>query len=135
MAKLDNLRRIKVEDFDPEVQDTIEKLAEILNSHMDQVINTVNGNIDIDNLNREQIQIEVTVNSNGIPINNNRFSAASGFKGSVIKRVDNLTNPTALLTSAPYMSFVASGQNLYTINSIVGLQANNRYLLTIELSP
>ena len=57
MAKLNNVQRIRPEDF-PEEYSTvvIEQLGAILNQFMQQVVNLSDNNIDFDNLDQNIIQ-------------------------------------------------------------------------------
>lgn len=133
MARLDNVKRIIVEDFPEEDQETIERLAQTLNFFMEQVVNTVNGNLDFENLNRELKTLEVTVDANGVPIQTTKFSTESTIQGLMVVSATNFTNTAVVPTSQPFVSFVTNSNSLATITRVFGLQANNKYRLTLEL--
>lgn len=135
MALLDNVQRIIVESFDPKEQNLVAKIAEIYNFFAENVTENVNGRISIDNLDRELIEIEVTVNSSGVPTITKRFKASEGMRGSKIIRALNQTNVNTYVDSCPFMSFTPVGGEVYTINKITGLEASSKYKLLIELIP
>jgi hypothetical protein len=134
MAKLDNIRRLRPEDYTEKNRPLINKLAFILNPFMEQVVRVLNGNIDQENLSSTITEIEVTVDSNGTPILNNKFNIGlpSIFNGAFCINAVNLTTSTNYPTSAPFLSTTISN-GLLVINNISGLQANEKYRLTIEL--
>lgn len=140
MAQLDALKRIVAEDFKKEDKEMIEKLASILNFHMDQVANAFNGKINFENLTQEIVEITVVVNSSGQPVksitdssinSNFQFSTSrlTGAIGSAIISAQNLTDPSAYTSSAPFMHFEKISDKLFKINKINGLPAANKFLL------
>ena len=133
MSLLDNVKRIIVEEFKQEDRDMASRLAQNWNFFAEQVVNTVNGNLDYDNLNRDLKEIDVTVNTSGIPNQTTKFSAKIGAIDTLIINARNLTNSATYPESSPFISFTPNGQGLYTINKINGLQANNKYRLTFEV--
>lgn len=134
MSKVSNPRRIRAEDFPPDSTPIIEPLASILNVFMEEIITTINGRIDFENLRREIVQYEVTVDSNGVPINNNKLRLSfSSIWGTNVINSENKTNIGTYPTSSPSIHYTANGSNIFTINKINGLQADNKYLLTIEV--
>lgn len=133
MPRIDSVKRINYQDFREEDRETVQKLSEILNFFMEDVVNAMNGNLDFDNLNRELITFEVTVDSNGVPITNNRFSSELNIIGTKVIRADNLVNSAQSVESTPFLTYRNSGTGIYTITNITGLQANTKYRLVIEL--
>jgi hypothetical protein len=133
MAILDSIKRINYQDFKEEDRETIHKLAETLNFFMEDVVNNMNGGIDFDNLNRELLTFEITVDENGIPITNNRFSSALSIVGTKVIRADNLVNSAQSVTTSPFITYRNSGTGIYTITNVTGLQVNTKYRLIIEL--
>ena len=134
MSQLDSIKRIVKEEFKSEDRETIEKLAFILNSFMTQVIDTVNGKIDFRNLNQEVKTINVVVNSNGVPTTTTKIkhNLLTKIQGIICIDARNLTNTTLYPTNAPFLSFTP-GEGVATIKNITGLQANNKYSLTLIL--
>lgn len=134
MSRLDNVQKIIVEDFKEEDQETVAKLATVLNFFMDNVVETVNGKLDFDNLNRELVTIEVTVNSNGTPITGGSFAGSRGAIGSKVISAVNLTNPAQFVEASPFVSFAATQtQGIYAIRNVRGIQPNTKYRLLMEL--
>jgi len=133
MAFIDNLRRIKVEDFPDKDRETVDRIAEYYNSFADQVTNAINGNLDYDNLRNDIKEIQVTVGSNGVPTTSTTFIGDIGMRGTKVVRADNLTNKTNYVTAQPFIIYDAKGNGEYIINKITGLVANNTYKLVFEL--
>lgn len=135
MARLDNVQRILPEDFREEDRQTITQLASVLNYFMTQTVDTINGRIDYDNINKQVVTFDVIVDSTGKPIQTLNFTAESGVIGGNVLNAQNLTNNTLYPTAQPFVSFNALQQNkLYRVNNISGLQANNKYRITLEVT-
>lgn len=135
MARLNNVQRILPEDFPEEDRATVTQLASILNYFMTQTVDVVNGRIDYDNINKQIVTFDVTVDANGKPVQTLNFTAESGVIGGVVLKAQNLTNTAVYPTSQPFVSFSALQQNkLYRVNNITGLQANNKYRITLEVT-
>jgi len=137
MSQLDNPRRLQVDEITEENRDDFRLMAELYNYFVEQVTNTVNGQIGIDNMTRELVTVEVTVDANGNPILGGTFSASIGMIGHNVIRAVNLTNPNIYPTSTPFLTYSATNtvQNLYKIQNITGLPANNKFQLIVELIP
>lgn len=133
MPRIDNVKRIKIEDFPADQQELGSRIAEVYNFFAEQVTNVLNGNVDFENLNENILTFEVTVNSSGTPIDNNRFLSSTGLQGVTVIRAINLTNSINFPTGTPFVSFTASGTGVYTINNISNLPANNKFRLTLRL--
>tara|TARA_R100001086_G_scaffold242973_1_gene171264 strand:- start:181 stop:588 length:408 start_codon:yes stop_codon:yes gene_type:complete len=135
MSRLNNVRRINTQDFKQEDQETVSKLAEILNFFMDDVVNNVNGNLDYDNLSKNLISINITVDANGTPLNTT--SVETGITNPSyleVKRARNLTNSVIYPTGTPLISYTETGTTVVTLNNITNLQPNNIYNLVIEVA-
>ena len=134
MARIDNVQRILVDEFPEEDRETISKLANILNYFMTQTVDVVNGRLDYDNINKSIITIDITVNANGTPLQPTSFNAEAGVIGHDVINARNLTNSAIYPLAKPFVSFSAQQNGLYRINNITGLQPNNKYQLTIEVT-
>jgi hypothetical protein len=132
--RLSNLKRITKEDFTDQDQDFIDKLGGILNPLLEQLSNGLNKNITIENLSREFITTTLEVDSNGVPKSPSqfKFSLATRIVGLHLIRVENLVNPGAYPSTAPFVHWSLNA-NIITIQKVNGLSANNKYRLTIEL--
>jgi len=136
MSKIDNVKRLTVETFQEDHQDTVSKIAQIYNYFVEQVTNTINGKIQIDNLDRQIIEITLSVDSTGKPIGNNKFASESGLRGSKIVRVINTTSRGKYVSQCPFLTFSPTDlPTVYTIENVAGLAPNDKYQLLIELIP
>lgn len=129
---LSNFKRIIVEDLPKESQELGNKLAYILNPTLEQLEQAFNKNIGIDNLNQQVKSIDVTVGGTGAPTNTTQFKSElkSQAKGIICIRAQNRTNGNLVPTSTPFISF-SENEGLITITNISGLQASNKYDLTL----
>lgn len=134
MSRIENERRIIKEEFKKEDRDTIDKLAFILNSFMRQVVDTINGKIDFNNLNQEVKSFSVTVDSNGTPISDLviKYNLLNKIQGIKCINATNLTSSSTYVTGTPFLSYTP-GEGNVTVNNITGLQANNKYYITLIL--
>lgn len=133
MAKLANLKRILKEDFNKEDQDTIDKLAFVLNPFLEQISNAFNKNINIDNLSREisiiNVQNALGVLNTSVQLKTNLNSKIVGI---TVIRADNLTDPTLYPTQTPFVSWTLNGK-IITVLNVTGIQDDNKYQLTLEV--
>ena len=132
MGNPPNFKKITTEDFPPDQQQNIGKLAFPINSFSEQVRNLFDGNVDFLNLNQELVTVKITVNGSGIPTTSNKVKSNLRTKaaGYVCIRAFNLTNSANYPTSTPFINFTQSG-NIVTINQISGLVANEKYSLVL----
>lgn len=129
--KLNNVTQIRAEDFDEEMQDTMQRLGSVLNSFMQQVVELSDGRIDFENRVENIIQFEVTLDSNGKPIQNDKINTGKkSVRGFDIIRAYNLTNNNVYPTQKPFINYNELGSGLIKMQNVVGLQPNNKYLLT-----
>ena len=61
--------KLRVEDFDSNIQDSIGKIAKIYNQFTDSVYRALDGNIDFTNLNRQLVIVNITLNPKGELVN------------------------------------------------------------------
>lgn len=132
MARIPDFRRIDKADFDKDIQDSIDKLAFPLNSFMEQTRTALQGNLDFTNINQQIISLTVTVDATGIPTQKTQYRSTlkSKVAGNICIAAFNVTNPTHFPTTAPFISFNIN-ENIITILNITGLQANEKYQLSI----
>lgn len=129
--RLSNVRQIISEDYAKEDQNLVNKLGVVLNYFMREVVELSNGSIDFDNLTWELRQVELTVNNEGVPTTTTRFNSSVVIpRGTYVINVINQTNPSEILTSAPFIGYTPDGNGINKINYITGLQPENRYLVT-----
>lgn len=130
--KLNNPRSLRAEDFEEDFQQPMSQVGSVVNPFMQEVVELADGRIDFENMVAELKTVEFTVDSNGTPTLNNKISTnVSRPRGTLVINDINLTNPTNYPTAAPYMSTAIAGNGLLQVNRITGLQANEKYRLTI----
>lgn len=136
MARIDNVRRIIVEEFPEENRETVSRLAGVLNLFMEQVVDTINGRIDFDNTIEDIVQITLEVDANGVPIGNNKVRSPVGrVRGTTVLRAIPRGNPDNLATGQPFISYSQQEANILNIDKVSGLVANETYLLVVRLIP
>lgn len=130
--QLSNVRRIVIEDFKEEDREMIGKLAEILNSFMQEVVQLSEGNVTIENLNRTIQTIDIQVNSSGVPVGVSQINTnLSTYSGNRIINVQSLQGGDNVL-SAPYLDCTYQGSGIVKINKFIGLPVNKKLRVTIE---
>jgi archaellum component FlaF (FlaF/FlaG flagellin family) len=137
MAKLDNPQRIVLEDFEDDQRAMAEKIANVLNPFMENVFNILNKNVDLANLKMEVVSFKVRTNASGTPNKTTQFSStnfANTSNGYVVY-TKNLTNSTIYPTTAPFVSFVPQGGNIYKVVNVTGLTVNDEYEVRLLLIP
>lgn len=134
MAKLDNLTRIAKEDFAEEYQELVGQLAGTINPFTEQVYNAFNKGINTDNLTRQIVTIDVENNTAGALKSQTQLKVTlkNTVLGLNVIKAENLTNPATYPTALPFPSWTING-NIMTFRQVTGIQANNKYRLTLEL--
>lgn len=134
--QLSNVRRIIVEDFPKESAETVAKLAEILNSFMDDVVQLSRKNVSYDNLNKSQVFYDVMVDADGVPQSGNNVIKINlgGYSGKVIQDVQPLQNQSDRVNSAPYLECQYQGNGFVRVSRILGLPANKKFRVVIEFT-
>lgn len=135
MGKIQQPKRIRIEDFKGEEKELVTKISSIVAPFMQDVFQVLDGRLDFENLNRQIIDIEVTMDANNKVINNPQIKTT--FKSEKVRGVNvinavNLANSSVYPTNLPMVNFTINGA-LMTILNISGLQANSHYKLTLEL--
>lgn len=135
MGKIQQPKRIRIEDFKSEEKELIGKLSEMVTPFMDDVFQVLDGRIDFDNLNRQIVDLEVLIDAAGKVVNNPQIKTTfktQRVRGLNVINAVNLANPSVYPTSLPMINFTVNGV-IMTILNITGLQADSRYRLTLEL--
>lgn len=131
--QLSNVRRIIVEDFKREDRELVAKLATIINSFMDETVLLSRKNIGYDNLNRNLITIDITVDAAGKPLGVNQINTnLATYRGNIIINVQSLKAGTANVISTPYLDCTPQGNGIVTINKFYGIPTNIKVRVTIE---
>ena len=136
MGKVPDLKRIVKEDFDPEYQQLIEKLAFPINSHMEQVRALFDKGIDFTNLTQELITLKVQTNEKSVPNSRLTFKSTlrNKVRGIIVVSAAITSSNTSYMQAQPFISF-SQNLNIVTINNISSLAPETSYellLLTIS---
>lgn len=135
MARIDNVKRIIVEDFQDDHRETVGKIANNYNYFAEQVTNTINGKLNEENFSSQIIDIEVTTDANGFPVGDDRFAGISNLTGTAVINATNLTNNNIFPTGTPFITYEVVGSGLYKIRHISNLPVGNRWLIKVRLIP
>lgn len=134
MAVIPSFKRLVKEDFQKEYQPLIEKVGYTTNSAFESIFNALNGGLNFDNLSLPYKEVNLQVSASGAPLQTTQFktgfSSGKKLKGLQVIKVENLTDTTALLTGAPFVTYTENN-DLITITQVTGLVANNKYTLRI----
>lgn len=133
MAKVTELSRLVVEDFEKDHQATVSKIAGNYNQLIEQLGRAFNKGIDFDNLSQNYITVTVVVDGSGVPTIplQIKYDLRTKFKGIQVLNVINLTDST-LLTGAPFVVADISG-NVITVRQVTGLPSGKQFSLSIIL--
>lgn len=130
--KIINNPQIRSEDFKKEDQDTISRLAGVLNPFLQEVVDFADKRIDFDNKVENLITIEISVDNSGMPLQNNKVNVRKGnVRGLTVISSFNLTNSAIYPSGQPYISYSPIGGTTIQINNITNLPANNKFRLNI----
>jgi hypothetical protein len=135
MGKIQEPKRIRIEDFKSEEKELIGKISDMVTPFMDDVFNVLDGRLDFENLNRQIVDLEVLIDAAGKVVNSPQVKTT--FKTQRVRGINvinavNLGNSSVYPTSLPMVNFTINGA-IMTVLNITGLQANSRYKLTLEL--
>jgi hypothetical protein len=132
--KLNNANQIKSEDYDKEYSNLVDQLAETINPFMQEVVELADDRIDFENRVEVLKTFDITVDSAGIPVLNDKIATgkgSSGIRGMQVISSFNLTVTAGYPTSQPYINYTVLAGGFARINTITGLLANNKYKLTV----
>lgn len=131
--KIPGFKRLNKSDYSEEHKDLVETLAVSLNVGIETLYLALNKQLTFrDNIKSTIKEIELTVNSNGIPKISTIFTVdiVGQIDGLWVIKADNMTSPTIYPTSGVTISYTQSN-NLITVNHATGLPANNKFKLKL----
>jgi len=130
-----DFKRIRKEDFDTNMQPTVEKLAYIFNAFAEQMVNLLNKNVDFLNLNQEIVTLDIIKDSSGDLVNPPSIRTTLNTKpqGILCIKADNMSSPGTYPTSQPFLSYNLINNNLISILNVSGLQNSSTYRLKLLL--
>lgn len=129
MSKLKSYNRIISDDYDPEQQPLVEKMGAQINRAFDPVYSALSNRLTFeDNFLCTVREVELTVGTNGVPINRTSVSLDNTLpvRSVQVLAMTNRTNAAAFPTGAPFVTYTQNGNVLF-IEHITGLVPNNRY--------
>jgi hypothetical protein len=130
--KLNNVTDIRPDDFDKEDRNTVGQLAEIINPFMQQVKEITDSRIDYDNRVENFLQIEMTVDSNGVPVLNNKIRTnKTSSNGFTVVAAFNLTNNSVTVTGQPFIVYTQLSGGFVQVSKITNLPANQKFRLNV----
>lgn len=132
--KLPNYKRLRVEDFNQDDKDLVNKLSLSINPGIEFLYLALNGRLTFtENFQTTIKDITLSVNVSGIPTVKTTFKLNDNSQrviGAQVIYCQNLTNPNAYVTSAPFVSFTQTASGIQ-IDHVAGLIAGNVYQLRI----
>lgn len=131
MAKLQGIKRIESDGVPKELRDTFDSIGISFNSFAEEVFNAFDGDITFDNLNQKIIQLDITVDVNGLPTDPTTIrSLVSGLQGVQVVRAQNLDDDTAV-TGQPFISYDLTQSGGFKVTHIAGLPPNKKFRLNV----
>ncbi len=133
MSKLPGYRRIMKQDYAPDQQEFVEKIAVSINNGFETIYDALNKKLTLsENLSSTIKDVELEVNSSGVPTKLTVFTV--DFDGRValimIGKLDNLSNSQVFPTQAPFITYRQSDKNV-TIQHVTGLQPGYVYRIKV----
>lgn len=133
MPKLASYKRIITNDFKKEDREFVEQMAGPINDSFSEVYFAMNGRLSLtENLYCSVKVIDITVDANGIPVNQSTFTVdkPTPVIGITVIQAINQSNSSVFPTGQPFISFTPISTGIL-INHVTGLQANQRYTLRL----
>lgn len=143
MARIEKPRQILTEDFNEELKDTIELLANIINPALESLYTVTNNGTDFTNLSWGLVSgLVVQVKEDGSPdVSTGANRVTNKFKNTAKKNpigiqvisATCLDDANTLTTGTPFVQYSLLDNNLIEIKNIKGLPAGKRFQLTLVL--
>ena len=129
--KLDNIKRILVEDFNQKDREMIERLSYVINAFMEQVVDLSDRQVDLTNLKDDIVTFKIEVDANGLPVGNDKFKSRVvrpiGLSVINVSSDENVVMPIA----TPLIEFTSSS-DIVRIKRMSGLLEGVEYILTVR---
>ena len=135
MATPPNVKRLRVEDFDSEQRELVERLSYSINDFLDQVVFLFTKGIDFRNLNQQIVTVSAKTNSTGSLVEAVTIKTDLKTKvvGGMIIDIINNTNSRNLPTYYPFAKIEPKSNTEAKLSSIGGLEPNSDYSVKILL--
>lgn len=134
MGKLQDIRKLQLEDFEEKDREIIEKIAGIDNGFKDDFVAEFNGNVDFENRRDKLVTFELKVDASGVPIGNAKFAHKVQYPGGLtVVSVTNLDDPssTGYPTAHPWIVPKALTAQVIEISKMIGLKVNDKYRINV----
>jgi len=131
--KLPSFRRLISSDYQSQFRQLVDTLSVSLNNGIEVIYEALNGDLSLrDNISCTVKDVTVSVDASGNPLQTSSFALNSTAKvdGVTVISALNQTNTTHFPTSGVFVSG-AQSSNVYNINNITGLQANESYIIRV----
>lgn len=133
--RLPSAKRITSENMSAEVQPAIDMIGGILNVFMSDVVNVINGNLDIENTIFRIVEVEVIVDSEGnlktSPDINIGVARIPRGCLCINVRVPSKNNVIPNITAMPDVLFNTLELGKIRLTKVLNLKENEKYLLTL----
>lgn len=141
--RIEKPRNISINDFDEDIQDSINMLAEVINPALENLHSVTNNGIDFTNMSWGLVtNLIVKVLEDGTPDpNGGSQSVVTRFKNTAQKNpigiqvvyATCLDDPSTFPTGTPFLSFNIAENGLINIINIKGLPSGKRFSLNLVL--
>ena len=129
--KLDNIKRILVEDFNQKDREMVERLSYVINAFMEQVVDLSDRQVDLTNLKDDIVTFKIEVDADGLPVGNDKF------KSRVVRPIGlsviNVSSDESVVMpiATPLIEFTSSS-DIVRIKRMSGLLEGVEYMLTVR---
>lgn len=133
--RLPTFKRLSKNDYAPEEQGFIEKLAFIINNSFEVIYEALNNKLSLrDNLACSVREILVTVDETGKPTKSvaAQFTFNTSVEGVVVLSAFNTVNANVVPNAAVFVSYTISNSSVL-ITNVTGLQPNVQYRVKIAV--
>lgn len=132
--KIPGYRNIISTDFPAQYKALLDQLGILINGAFNPLYTTLQNGLDFaNNFDGTAINLPITVNSAGIPLNQTSFNLTSGqttTSGILVLNATSNTTPATYPTGGIFVSFTQNGSSV-NINNVTGLPANVQFTLSI----
>lgn len=131
--KISLFKRLVYNDFSKDFQALIEQLSYSINTPIENIISALTNNISLrDNILCNVKDLEVTVDSNGIPLSTAALSITNSnpIDGMTVIRAISPTSTNIMPNGGISISYTQNGSKI-VLNKITGLPANTLFSLRI----
>lgn len=131
--KLPNFKRLVYNDFTKDFQDLIEQLSYSINNPIESIISVLTNNVSLrDNIFCNVKDLEVTVDSNGVPLATAALTItnANPIDGMVVLRAISPSNANLTTNGGVFLNYTQNGAKV-TVSKVTGIPANQLFSLRI----